>query len=270
MASIKYLFAISFLFIIAFNSVLAAPVSSKEVVDRKNDESEESPETDKKIPAKINDAALNEQDTDESSDDDEKPSKPEHAHKHKNHSDHLDVDEDDSKAKKVDKEDDPDPVKSDKLNDKSADNEKSQKVIDDKATALEADKPAATSHSEEEGESDIRKPLADNTYPKAPAATAAEDRQQQSREIVDKDTKAVVSDEASDKHEEVPAPAKGSGTMTQEENEGVANLTEDKQMDERQDGISVVQTTTKSPNSGMSASVSFSLIFLSIMIYLLQ
>jgi hypothetical protein len=267
MASIKYLFVISFLIIIAFNLVLAAPVSSKEAVDRKNDDSEESPETDKKIPAKINAAALNEQDTNESSDDDEKPSKPEHAHKHKDHSDHLDVDEDDSKAKKVDK--DPASVKFDKLNDKSVDSEKSQKVIDDKATALEADKPAATSHSEEEGESDIQKPLADNTYPKAPAATAAEDRQQQSREIVDKDTK-VVSDEVSDKNEEVPAPAKGSGTLTQEGNEGVANLTEDKQMDERQDGISVIQTTTKSPNSGMSASVSFSLIFLSIMLYFLQ
>uniref|UniRef100_A0A914PEY6 Uncharacterized protein n=1 Tax=Panagrolaimus davidi TaxID=227884 RepID=A0A914PEY6_9BILA len=270
MASIKYLFAISFLIIIAFNSVLAAPVSSKEVVDRKNNDSEESPETDKKIPAKINDASLNEQDTDESIDGDEKSSKPEHAHKHKDHSDHLDVDEDDTKAKKVDKEDDSDSVKSDKLNDKSGGSEKYQKEFDDKSTALEADKPAATSHSEEEGENDIRKPLADNTYPKAPAATAAEDRQQQSREIVDKDTKAAVSDEASDKHEEVPAPVKGSGTMTQEENEGVANLTEDKQMDERQDGISVVQTTTKSPNSGMSASVSFLLIFLSIMLYLLQ
>jgi hypothetical protein len=267
MASIKYLFAISFLIIIAFNSVLAAPVSSKEAVDRKNYDSVESPETEKKIPAKINDAALNEQDTDESSDDDEKPLKPEHAHKHKDHSDHLDVDEDDSKAKKDDKEDERDSVKSDKLNDKSADSEKSQKVVNDKATALEADKPSATSHSEEEGESDIRKPLADNTYPKAPAATAAEDRQQQSREIVDKDSK-TISDE--DKHEEVPAPAKGSGTMTQEENEGVANLTEDKQMDERQDGISVIQTTTKSPNSGMSASVSFSLTFLSIILYLLQ
>jgi hypothetical protein len=269
MASTKYLFAISFLIIIAFNSVLAAPVSSKEAVDQKNDDSEESPETDKKIPAKINAATLNEQDTNESSDDDEKPSKPEHAHKHKDHSDHLDVDEDDTKAKKVDNEDDPDSVKSDKLNDKSVGSEKSQKVIDDKATALEADKPAATSHSEEEVENDIRKPLADNTYPKAPAATAAEDRQQQSREIIDKDTK-TVSDEVSDKHEEVPAPAKGSGTMTHEENEGVANLTEDKQIDERQDGISVIQTTTKSPNSGMSASASFSLIFLSFMLYLLQ
>uniref|UniRef100_A0AC34G8H8 Uncharacterized protein n=1 Tax=Panagrolaimus sp. ES5 TaxID=591445 RepID=A0AC34G8H8_9BILA len=268
---------------------MISPVSSQEAAARENDSEDSAESNDKPIPAKINAAALNDQDTNESSDsnDDEasgqkQPS--ENAHKHRDHSDHLEtvVDEnDDSKTEKVN-----DKAKADKFvksvdGDDDDSSEKSQKV-DDKtksaAAALEADKPAATSESEEEAESDNRKPLADNTYPKAPAATAAEDRQQQSRESDNKDTKVIVSDDSdsdsdNQKNEEVPAPGKASGTLTQEETEGVANLTEDKQMDIRQDGedgLAIIATTTKSPNAGTSISVSFSLIFLSIMLYLLQ
>uniref|UniRef100_A0A914XSJ7 Uncharacterized protein n=1 Tax=Panagrolaimus superbus TaxID=310955 RepID=A0A914XSJ7_9BILA len=273
------------------------PVSSQEAAAQKND-SEDSVETDndKPIPAKANVASVvNDQDTNESSDtDDEAPGqKPsENAHKHREHSNHLEnvVEDEDSKTKIIN-----DKTNSDKIV-KSVDdnviNEKSQKVDDDKtkaaAAALEADKPAATSESEEEEavESDNRKPLADNTYPKAPAATVAEDRQQQSREssssLTDKNAKVIVGDKDSEvdddsnqKNEEVPAPEKPSGTLTQEENEGVANLTEDKQMDIRkdgEDGLAAVATTTtmKSPNAAPSISVSFSLIFLSIIFFLLQ